>query len=186
MSGATSLVAASVVRAQWSPPKVVVTKPATRGVVTAIQGDALADQVVSALRELFPCAKVLTYEEAALFVKYDRERKSLGVGEEDAMANLGEQLDADLVISLSFFTTGTTHASPQRHASMSMLDPRQARTVDRSQASGDGWNWASKDVIPELIAELRQLDLCPWLGTVEYQRSSTRDTSWTAGPTPES
>jgi hypothetical protein len=170
-----------------APPRIVIVEPrATGGVVGAAELSPLVSRFKAKLREVYPCARIWSMDDVRQYLKDDKAAQLFGTGNPEAMRILGEKLDADLIIALSFRTSGTTHDSPRRHATMSAIDPRTVATIDRGAATADGWDWTRQDVVDELVEGLGgRFDLCPWLGTVVYEKRYKKDSAWTQGPVAE-
>ena len=168
-------------------PLVMIMRPTTRGVTRPAETEAIVQRLTVALRELFPCARINNEYEIKQEVEAERRKQLMSETIEDgALDKIGAKYDADLVIALTLSTSGTTQNSPQRHTAMSLLDPRQTRAVERTMHSADDWDWNDKDLVPALMEDVRgSVDLCPWVGTVEYQYSYRKDTSWVIGPVAE-
>jgi hypothetical protein len=170
-------------------PKIVIMKPEVRGAITEGVGYNVFIQLETAIRDMFPCASVLTMDDAATIISVAKDRRTLGSGEaaEDTLKAVGKQMDADLVISISMRTRGTTHNDPGRNLSTTVLDARRSEALEKTSAEGEGWDWSSKDLIKETIDRLRGTadDFCPWQGTVVYQRRVQVDTQ-KSGTTEES
>jgi hypothetical protein len=166
-------------------PKIVIMKPEVRGAITEGVGYNVFIQLETAIRDMFPCASVLTMDDAATIISVAKDRRTLGSGEaaEDTLKAVGKQMDADLVISISMRTRGTTHNDPGRNLSTTVLDARRSEALEKTSAEGEGWDWSSKDLIKETIDRLRGTadDFCPWQGTVVYQRRVQVDTQKSAG-----
>ncbi|MDB4907727.1 MAG: hypothetical protein JWO05_2511 [Gemmatimonadetes bacterium] len=142
--------------------------------VNAAAADAIYAQVEQQVRELFPCANVRTVDDVVMMANNDREKALISGSAEDMTERIAELVGAEIVISLEFGSTGTTHESPGRYASATMYNVATGKVPMRNRMDADGWNWSAHDFVEGILAPLRAMeyDICPWVGTLDYSRTA--------------
>jgi hypothetical protein len=152
---------------------IFITKPALVRNVRAGSVDGIYDAVVSQVRLLFPCARVLTDAQRAAVLNADRDRVMSGGDDDTTSEKIADMASADYVINMEFGSNGTTNNNPERYMSTTMYDLNRSTAMARNMSSEAGWNWSPGDFVEETVAPLRAkaYEVCPWLGTVTYTRT---------------
>lgn len=133
---------------------------------------------------LATCASVRTAELNEMLVQRSRDSTLLSGDSSNVNEFLAELYGADLIVNMEFGSTGTTNNSPGRYMNTTMLDMQHSRATVRHRSDRDGWQWSSDDFVEETLAPFRALayDVCPWLGTIEYVRTSETITATSDPP----
>jgi hypothetical protein len=153
---------------------IVIAKPALVRNVQAASVAPVYNAVAGKIRELFPCARVLTDDDRAVILNRDRERVVMGGDAENSNNTIADMAWADYVITMEFGSNGTTNNNPERYMTTTMFDLNRSRAGARNTSSEPGWTWAPGDFVEETVAPFRALayEVCPWLGTITYTRTA--------------
>lgn len=154
----------------------VVTRPAEppSSKVGSLTETKVITKFVNELQKLYPCASVVTRKELDM-----QMRPSLDVelhGNEGWWGRIAEAMDADLIFNVELGVSRPP--DPVEHyMNTTAVDPYTAQVPHRNVASAPGSGWAANDLVDQEMAELRKetLNVCPWLGTVQYTRTVKMD-----------
>lgn len=155
--------------------RIFIPEPSVAGAFPPGSAASTYQLLVSEITQMFPCARVMTASDAKLLLEHQRVNAMFA--DVDANELLADLTGADIIASVHFESMGTAHASPGRQLGVTLYDTRRAQAMDRYNATGDGWNWGSRDLLTETLDHLRGTvdEVCPWLGSVTYRRTVQRN-----------
>lgn len=148
-----------------------------------VEANVLA-KLAAQIQRLYPCTSVVTNQEAHRrgLLALDAEELA-GQSEKEVDARFQREftdaMDADLIFMVELGTTKPPDYDLGRYARTFLTNARDASIPFRDMVNGKGLSWAKDDLIDETMQNLRKqdLDICPWLGTIKYDRVVTKDTT---------
>ena len=118
----------------------------------------------------FPCSKLYSKSEISSILSSMREREILNINEgRNAMDFLQDVSKADYLIPITILTVGETN-----YFGLRLDEPQRARTLFRKVKSCNGTS-CFDELVDDLIIEMAYLEICPYLGTIEFDVHSTRE-----------
>jgi hypothetical protein len=143
---------------------------------------AFETELYKELMKTFPCIDYMDQGSLGEMLRWERMRQLLGSGSDEELQNIAGGIGSDYLIKFTVTMIGN-----KMYMNAFCMDSKKAITIARTDATGTiGQALANaKKVSKDLVKQMEEYEICPYLGPLNIEVKSNRDEATTSsGPAP--